>query len=55
MNKNLNDLMKQIIQLLPNATVDMDEDGMVIINTGVTVDKNDNIIPFTEEDNYYAG
>jgi hypothetical protein len=51
MNKNINDLMNQIIQFLPNATMDMDEDGMIIINTGVTVDKQENIIPFTEDTN----
>ena len=48
MNKKIGNLMNEIRQILPNATIGEDNDGQIVIYTDVMVDSNNNLIPLQE-------
>lgn len=46
----LNEVYGQILSIFPNATLDEDNDGQIIIYTDNSVDAQDNLVPFVLED-----
>lgn len=43
---NLNTAMGMVMAAFPNATVGEDNDGQIIIYTDMTVDNEENLVPF---------
>lgn len=46
----LNDLMHKALELFPDAIIEEDQDGQIVINTGLTIDENFRLVPMEEED-----
>ena len=46
--KNFNDLIDKMLEIFPDAIIEEDGDGQIVITTGLTTDENDNLISMEE-------
>lgn len=46
----LNELMQKISEILPEAEMGDDLDGQIIIYTNMMIDRDENLISFTEDE-----
>ena len=46
----INELYEKISEILPNAQLDFDNHGQLVIYTDMKVAQDDKVVPFTTED-----
>lgn len=49
--KTMDELMNKALELFPDALVDQEDDGNIVIITNLMEDAEGNIVEFEEEDN----
>lgn len=49
----LTDLMHKVLDMFPDAIVEEDIDGQIVVATGFTIDEDQKLIPLEEEDDQW--
>jgi len=54
--KTFEDMMKAVLAIFPNAQLEQDNYGQVIVYTDLSLDSNDNVVPYeNDRELYYEG
>lgn len=48
--KTFDDMMKAVLAIFPNAQLEQDNYGQVIVYTDLSLDSKDNVVPFEEDE-----
>jgi hypothetical protein len=48
--KTFDDMMKAVLAIFPNAQLEQDNYGQVIVYTDLSLDSNDNVVPYEEDE-----
>jgi len=48
--KTFEDMMKAVLAIFPNAQLEQDNYGQVIVYTDLSLDSNDNVVPYEEDE-----
>ena len=48
--KTFDDMMEAVLAIFPNAQLEQDNYGQVIVYTDLSLDSNDNVVPYEEDE-----